>query len=403
MIQVPRPIHAVTVLLLCVVILFLCPVAPGQNSTSPPKRRLRVPVLGNADEFALAGGVEYYAPLGGFNRLNRDIDLELATAALVAYLRNGWEFQFEGLALLGHGDRTQPNGASSPLVRSNAQALGGGPLARWNFLQFSRLRPFVEAEGDFILFDRPWPAYGTINDFLLRAGGGVSVRVGRSYWVESTFHWAHISNGECFCPQNPAWNGRGLSLGLRRTIAREPEERHGPGKWPFRDADENAWITSVEDYTPLPGLNRQGGRVEADMRQLRISRAWSFPDRLELQLGGMAQTTRTTAGFGPVLRWSFLQRPRWRLFTDAGVDFLQTGSPAFIIPWPDVGYNLFSRVRAGASVRLHESYWLDTSFGWAHVGSGFAGNNQLPSWSGQGASVGLRHTFRSARDLPPAR
>jgi hypothetical protein len=192
--------------------------SPQPQSAAQPERHRHKPVFGNADEFALSGTFEYYAPLAGFNRQNRDIDLQVATIALVAHMQHGWEFQFDGLVLRAHGYRTLPSRAPSPQIPSSAQALGAGPLARWNFLQFNRFRPFVEAGGDFLLFDRPWPTYGTVNNFFLRAGGGVSVRVGNSYWIESTFHWAHISNGECFCQHNPAWNGRGLSLGLRRTF-----------------------------------------------------------------------------------------------------------------------------------------------------------------------------------------
>jgi hypothetical protein len=381
--------------------LAFCPSALGQDSVdaSPglePKvqseQRPHVPVFGNADEFVLTLGLEYYQPEPGFNRTNRDIDLQVGTIGVGAHLTHGWEFQFAGSVLRAHGYRTLPSGASNPQIASNAQGLGIGPSARWNFLQFSRFRSFVEAGADFVLFDRPWPTYGTVNDFFFRAGGGVSVRLGNSYWIESTFHWAHISNGECFCQGNPAWNGRGLSLGLRRTFNHEPEG-HNPGRWPFRNADEGAWITGVEDYTPVPGLNRQNGKVEADMRQLRISRAWHFPDRLEFQLGGMIQSTRTTAGFGPVLRWNFLERKRWGVFADSGVDLLQTGSTAYIIPWPGVGYNFFVRGRGGAALRLHPSYWLETSFGWARVTSGFGGSSQLLPWSGQGVSLGLRHTF----------
>src|SRR5215469_4811848 len=363
------------------------------QSVAQPEQHRHIPVFGNADEFALSGDVEYYAPLDGFNRQNRDIDLQVVPIGLGAHMPHGWEFQFDGLALRAHGYRTLPSGAPSPQIPSSAQALGAGPLARWNFLQFSGFRSFVEAEGDFVLFNRPWPTYGTINDFLLRAGGGVAVRVSSSYWIESTFHWAHISNGECFCQGNPAWNGRGLSLGLRRTFGHERESHNKPGRWPFPNTDENAWITSLEDYTPAPGLNRQNSKVGADMRQLRISRAWHFPDHLEFQLGGMVQSTDTVVGFGPVLRWNCLERKHWRVFTDGGVDLLMTGSTAYVIPGKDVGYNFFPRGRVGATFRLHRSYWLETNFGWAHVTTGFGGHRQLLPWSGQGASVSLRRTF----------
>jgi hypothetical protein len=378
-----------------------CPSALGQErgdkssasaSTVESEQRPHVPVFGNADEFALMPSIEYYQPEPGFNRTDRDIDLQVATLGVGAHMKHGWEFQFGGSLLRAHGYRTLPSGAPNPQVASSAQGLGVGPSVRWNFLQLSRFRSFVEAGADFLLFDRPWPTYGTVNDFFFRAGGGVSVRVGTSYWIESTFHWAHISNGECLCGSNPAWDGRGLSLGLRRNFNHEPQG-HNPGRWPFRNADEGAWISGVEDYTPARGLNRENGKVEADMRQLRISRAWHFPNRLEFQLGGMVQSTNTTAGFGPVLRWNVLEQKHWIIFSDAGVDFLQTGSTAYIIPWPGVGYNFFVRGRGGAALRLHESYWLETSFGWAHVTSGFGGNGQLLPWSGQGVSLSLRHTF----------
>ncbi len=125
-------------------------------------------MFGHADEFALATSFDYYEPEPGFNRQNRDIDLQVASIALAAHMLHGWEFQFDGVALRAHGYRTPSTGGLTPEIPSNAAALGGGPLARWDFLQFSRLRSFVEAEGDFILFDRPWPALGTVNDFFLR-------------------------------------------------------------------------------------------------------------------------------------------------------------------------------------------------------------------------------------------
>jgi hypothetical protein len=110
----------------------------------------------------------------------------------------------------------------------------------------------------------------------------------------------------------------------------------------------------------------------------------------------MVQSTNTTAGFGPVLRWNVLERRRWRLFADGGVDLLQTGSQAYIIPVKGAGYNFFPHGRVGASFRFHESYWLEASFGWAYVTSGFGGNSQLLlPWTGQGAAVGLRRTFRN--------
>jgi hypothetical protein len=369
--------------------------APQADASAQPEKRRHVPVFGNADEFAFVSDFGYYAPEPGFNRLNRDIDVQVARIALAAHLGQGWEFQFEGLALRAQGNRTLNSGTPSPpQVPSNALALGGGPLARWNFLQFSRSRVFVEAQGDLFLANRPFPTQGSVYDFLLRAGGGISFRVSDSYWIESAFHFAHISNGQCFCSGNPAWQGSGISIGIRRTFRHQLEAPGKPWLSIFRKADENAWETSAEYYTPLPGLDRKNGKVEGVMRALRISRAWHFPRGVEFQLGGTAQTLEEVVGFGPLVRWNFLESRRWRLFADGGADFLQTGSPAYIIPWPGTGYNFFLRAGAGASFRLHQSYWLEPSARWAHVTTGFGpGADTLLPWSGTGVSLSLRHTF----------
>lgn len=94
-----------------------------------------------------------------------------------------------------------------------------------------------------------------------------------------------------------------------------------------------------------------------------------------------------------MLRWNFVERAHWRAFVDGGADFVANGSPAFIVQRPGVGFDFFPRARAGASLRLHESYWLEAGYGYGHVTSGFGGSAKLLPWSGEGASVGLRHTF----------
>jgi len=375
--------------------------SPQAPVPSRPEPRKRLPVLGRADEFALVTDLQYFEPEPGFNSHNRDINLLVARAALGAHFRQGWEFQFDALALRARGTAILSSSAPiPPPVPSNALALGAGPLARWNFLEFSRCRLFVDGEGDLILADRPFPAHGTVYDFFLRAGGGVGLRVSDSYWVEIAFRFAHVSNGQGFVSANPTWNGRGLSIGTRHTFRPYHE---GPGK-PMpplsQEGKEKAWITSAEDYWAAPGSNLQNPKVQHEIRALRISRTWPFPRGFELQLGGMVAHPKQVAnpneiaGFGPLLRWNFLQTGRWRLFADAGADLLQTGSPAYIVPLSGVGYNFFLRAGSGASFSLHPAYWLDASFRWGHITTGFGpgGNNYIP-WSGPGISLALRHTF----------
>ncbi len=376
---------------------------PQQPEPSQPEPQIQIPVLGAPNEFALVTDLEYYEPEPGFDRQDRDIDLQVARAALAVHFRQGWEFQFDVLAIRARGaailSSTPP---IPPPVSSNALALGVGPLLRWNFLQFSRLRLFVDGQADFILADRPFPTHGTINDFFLRAGGGLSFRVNDSYWVESAFRFAHISNGECFCSGNPAWQGRGLSIGIRRTFGR-PAEARGKTSLPVSEQakeKEKAWITSAEDYWSAPGTNLQNPKIQHEVRALRISRTWPFPKGLELQLGGMVANakggtqTGQIGGFGPLLRWNFLQTGRFRLFADGGADFFQMGAVAYVLPGLSNGYNFLLRAGSGASVRLHSAYWLDASFRYAHITTGFgSGESNYVPWSGLGASVALRHTF----------
>jgi hypothetical protein len=372
----------------------------AQETSSPPSARApqrHVPVFGGADEFALAGGAEYYTPQPGFDRENRDIDVQLARIAAAAHLPQGWELQFGALLFRAHGTRTEASlAASPPQVASNAAGVGAGPLVRWNFLQFSHCRLFLDAEGDLLLADRPFPEHGSSYDFFLHTGGGISVWMSDTYWLESAFHFSHISNGQGFGPGNPTWQGNAVLIGVRRNFRRDPESRGKP--WLaslFGSADENAWITSVEDFTPLAGLNREVPNFQGDLRVLRISRAWHFPQGFEFQLGASVQKTDATFGFGPLVRWNAFEATRWRLFVDGGAELLQSGSPAFIIPWPGDGYTGLLRAGGGGSVRLRGSYWLETTFRWAHVPTGIGpGADGYPRWSGQGISISLRHTFR---------
>jgi hypothetical protein len=383
----------------------------GQESTtqvdsaqpaSPSAPQKHIPVFGGTNEFALATDLQYYEPEPGVNRQNRDIGIEVARAALAAHFREGWEFQFEALALRARGTAILSSTAPiPPPVPSNALGVGAGPLARWNFLQFDRWRLFLDAQGDLILNDRPFPPHGTSYDFFLRAGGGVSVRVSDKYWVESAFHFAHISNGQGVDSGNPSWQGRGLSIGIRRSFRpyRESERitRSSVSGESGDKGKEKAWVTGTEYYFAAPGSNLQNPKTLDAMRALRVSRTWPFPKGLELQLGGMVAYPKNgnIFGFGPLLRWNFLRGGRFLLFADGGADLLQVGNTAYIIPLGGTGYNFFLRTGSGASFRLHAAYWLDASFRYAYITSGFGpgGNDYIP-WSGLGVSLALRHTFR---------
>jgi hypothetical protein len=374
------------------------PQASSQDASPQPQQPKRGPFF-NVDEFAFQSQIEYYAPLAGFDRQNRDIDIQLTRVALAAHLPSGWEFMFDAFGFHADGNRTEPSNPT--LVESNAVGVGAGPMVRWNFLQLSRLRLFLNADGSLLLADRPFPQRGAIYDFFLRAGGGVSVRVSDSYWIESAFDFAHISNGKGLESANPTWQGDGIALGLRHTFGRKREGTPGAPEKAllsvFRKADGGAWVSGAEYYAPLPGSMHKAANFQGDIRAIRISRAWHFPNRVEFQLGGMIQKTDAATGLGALWRWNFLDRKRVRLFVDAGGDFLQLISPGFLISSRTVsglGYTGFLRAGGGASWRLHRSYWIEGDFRWAHVPAGFgSGTGSYPEWTGQGGSVSLRHTF----------
>jgi hypothetical protein len=113
------------------------PAQPVLSSQPAPQKH--VPVLGNADEFAFTTDVSYYIPQ---DRVNRDIDLQVAAIAAVAHMRHGWEFQFNGMALRAQGYRSVTLGVPTPQIPSDAAGLAVGPVARWNFFAIQPRSPF---------------------------------------------------------------------------------------------------------------------------------------------------------------------------------------------------------------------------------------------------------------------
>jgi hypothetical protein len=361
----------------------------------PATAKKHVPILGDLADVALVTDLQYYRPEPGFDRYNRDIDLQVARAALAAHFWSGWEFQVDAIAVRADGTRTLTSSVPNPSpVPSDALAFGAGPLARWNVLQFPRWRLFVDAQGDLILADRPFPARGTIYDFFLHGGGGISFRVSQSFWLETAYRLAHVSNAQGFVSDNPTWNGRGLSIGLRHETRHYGETRSASTP-PAAQPEKGAWITSLENYWGVPGASRQP--AVPSIRALRVSRAWTLPRGFELQAGGLFANPphlvqgNEFAGIGPLIRWNLHKTAQWRMFGDAGADLLQTGSPGFIVPTPGDGYNFMWRTGGGASIKLHSSYSLETGVRWTHIAAGFGpGGADYGPWSGVGVSLSLR-------------
>jgi hypothetical protein len=363
--------------------------APGSSSPAPPAVRRGLPILRDADERAWVVDVEYFAPQPGFDRLNRDIDVSDIRLARAWHFSSGWECELDAMALRASGTRT--TGASPAAIeRSDTPiGVGFGPAVRWNFLQLDRVRLFGNLAPNVIFTENNFPAGGTKYNFLLRAGAGAAFRIADAYWLEAGFFWAHISNDTGLVPGNPAWQGRGVTLSMRHAEKNTSlDEPKGRGVPILRDADENAWVTSAEYFAPLTFNNRLDPGL--NIRDYRVARVWHFSNGLELQLGGLVLPSPMSSGAGPMLRWNFLQAGRWRVFADGEADVIKGGF--FFIPQNDP-YNLFVRGGAGASYRIHDTYWLEVAYRWGRTLGGLNGMNQYSSWTGAGPSLALRHTF----------
>lgn len=194
--------------------------SPGQGDVPQPapQHKTELPILRNADENSWLVNLEYYVPQPGFDRRNRDIKVSDIRVSRAWHFRWGLEFQLGAFFLRATGTRTVPSLAPGPPQEpSGAYGLGVGPVFRWNLLQVRRLRLFADGEPDVFFTNHDFPAGGSKYNFFLRAAAGPAFRLTRSFWVESRFLWAHISNDQGIGPGNPAWQGRGVAVGVRYT------------------------------------------------------------------------------------------------------------------------------------------------------------------------------------------
>jgi hypothetical protein len=373
-----------------------CPVADAVRADSGAtesagRYRPWLPIFRDADETAWLVGIDYYAPQPGFDRENRDIDVENLRVARAWHFADGWEFQFGGAFFRASGTRTT-NTSPPSLERSDALGVTVGPVVRWNFLQLGRVRLFASLGIGLSYTNADFPAGGTPWDFFLRGGAGASFRISRTNWVEAGFWWTHISNGTGIVPGNPAWQGRGVSVSLRHALLVKSTEHKGKG-FPLLDrADEKAWVSEAEYFVPLS--NRDLVDANLNIRAYRVARAWHFSNGFELQFGGTVFPSPMASGLGPLLRWNFVQRGRWRVFADGEADGIKDGWLFLFLPYPNFtqSWNVFFRTGGGLSYRLGKSYWLEAGYRWADTLGGANGETNYPSWKGQGVSITLRHT-----------
>lgn len=98
-----------------------------------------------------------------------------------------------------------------------SSAWGAGPsfVFRWNLFSESWLKPFLDASGGTVFYDRPFPGGGENYNFMGRFGGGLAFGSIKSFSLILKYQWMHVSNGQGLVPNNPSYEARGPYIALR--------------------------------------------------------------------------------------------------------------------------------------------------------------------------------------------
>ncbi len=107
----------------------------------------------------------------------------------------------------------------SAAAEREADGLGAGLLGllRWSPLRLWAVEPYVEASSGMVFTLEAFPPGGTVWNFWSRWGVGVSIGIRGKLALVVGVRRVHISNGKGFGhPRNPAYDGVGFVVGLRR-------------------------------------------------------------------------------------------------------------------------------------------------------------------------------------------
>lgn len=98
---------------------------------------------------------------------------------------------------------------------SNAVGLGASGFFRFDVANFSHHNLYVETGYGILLTANRFPSGGTRLNGTVRHGIGYNVRLKSGQFLFFGWRWIHISNGRGFVPDNPAYDGNGIYLGLK--------------------------------------------------------------------------------------------------------------------------------------------------------------------------------------------
>lgn len=166
----------------------------------------------------LTVGLSHFGPRDEFGDSFRDIDITTLDMAIGWRLVSGIEVRAIASAVVARGERAEPFDPAPPRD-SDAEgiALGGG--LRYHLELTETVDLFAEGAIQFMwTAGTPFPAGGTGVNGLTRWGGGVAVDITPRLTVEAAYLRTHVSNGGGMVDWNPAWNGHGLSVGVRMSF-----------------------------------------------------------------------------------------------------------------------------------------------------------------------------------------
>lgn len=96
--------------------------------------------------------------------------------------------------------------------KNSAFGVGPGILLSFRLIEVSKLSFNLIGSGHFILYNKRFPAGGDYYNFMWRGGPMVEYELGNNSSIGVSYQDSHMSNGQCLCPRNPSYEGRGFAL-----------------------------------------------------------------------------------------------------------------------------------------------------------------------------------------------
>jgi len=164
--------------------------------------------------------IEYLAPTKNdrdINTTNIDINYLITNSVSLADKVN-LKIYFGLIATYATGSITQLEGSieEGDLREVNfdnsAFGLGPGLLVSFQLWSSNRFSFYLNGRGNFIVYNKKFPAGGDYYNFMWRAGPAFEYQVGHSNAIGVGYNWAHISNGQGVDQKNPSYGAKGIML-----------------------------------------------------------------------------------------------------------------------------------------------------------------------------------------------